>query len=336
MSWTLKPYVGLAADVEQYEFEILNDEVQQEVNEREQEIIQGVIAGLKALVPGIGGFLSVSAYGQHAIVPSPGDTTAIYVTHVADPSASGGTPAAAETPADVAPMTTEQALVETGEDPARAGGIAPASGSEAPDGSGGVPGLEQPVAAPDPGAQPGSEPVPVETPAAPAEAPVAPSVPVDEPPAPVAPEQPPVATIPAGQEQSVEAGGPDDPNSAENRTAQNVAENPVTTPDGSPAAAQGAGVDPAPEQPGVPPVPPAITDKPYYLTSEAPEAVNGEIWVKANVQTPIGEALYTYVSDVPGGSATGDGLGGVWHAYNGPVVPIQPSAGTPIDTPPAA
>lgn len=83
---------------------------------------------------------------------------------------------------------------------------------------------------------------------------------------------------------------------------------------------------PSPDQPAAPPVDQAL---PLY-TFDGDPATADSPWTKTDLATPDGKPLFTFAGDTAGGPATGDGLGGVWHAYAGPTVPAS-SASLPTD-----
>lgn len=80
---------------------------------------------------------------------------------------------------------------------------------------------------------------------------------------------------------------------------------PATTPAAPPpASAPTAGPQP-------------VGGKPLYtLSGDIPIDAN---WTLTDLRTVSDGLLYTYGPDNPGGPATGDGLGGVWHLYTGDV-----------------
>lgn len=46
-------------------------------------------------------------------------------------------------------------------------------------------------------------------------------------------------------------------------------------------------------------------------------------WPPAGVHTPDLRPLFHFAGDTPGGTPAGDGVGGIWHAYDGPIVPDE-------------
>lgn len=66
--------------------------------------------------------------------------------------------------------------------------------------------------------------------------------------------------------------------------------------------------------------PPPAPALPQYTYDGDPSAAIDPAWTATGASTPDGQALYTYSADTAGLPATGDGLGGVWHLYNPPVV----------------
>lgn len=102
-------------------------------------------------------------------------------------------------------------------------------------------------------------------------------------------------------------------------------------------------VEPTPSEPvaapvvgetGPEPVVPATIDStvatigalPLYLVDGDVNAVHDPAqWPPAGVHTPEGRPLFTYAGDTPGNAWTGDGIGGIWHAYVGPIVDDAPA-----------
>lgn len=65
---------------------------------------------------------------------------------------------------------------------------------------------------------------------------------------------------------------------------------------------------------------------PLYLVDGDVNAVHDPAqWPPAGVHTPEGRPLFTYAGDTPGNAWTGDGIGGIWHAYVGPIVEDAPA-----------
>lgn len=114
MSWTLEPFIGDAGNLDDHEFDVVVGETAVSINDREQEIIDAVKAGIDLIALATGGHISISAYGSQAQIPSPGDTTVLYITYVPDPSS--GASIVAQEPSVVGDggdgMSTQQALNE--------------------------------------------------------------------------------------------------------------------------------------------------------------------------------------------------------------------------------
>lgn len=378
MSWSLQPYTGQADGVVEHEFAIVEGETDHVINSREQAVIDGVKDALRQVVPTIGGYLSVSAYGSTSAIPTPGDTVAVYISYVGDPAAASVPDNAPIPSGEVGTMSTQDALAEQAAESA-SNPLAMAPVGEAPGSSGGVPGLEQPeinvdaeavaaeaevpevepvavdpaagtpqevpgapvidpsvpaLAAPIDGSPvPLGEAAPVDplfTPTAeqPSATPVAePVVPVPADPTAVTPEATtpapvvdgpadapavpvvgdvPVTSVPAGQVASVEAGGPEDPASAEARTAAAVAENPVDpaappvdsaavapgVPEAAPVSVDASGASVAPE--AAPVAPDAVSDPAAALVVADPAEVPGPTtpgWVDPATVAPDGSPL---------------------------------------------
>lgn len=280
MAWSLRPYVGAAESIEEHEFEVqsqIEGEVEHELNEREASVIDKAEEVVRELVAVLGGNASVSVYGSHAQVPSPGDTLAIYITEVpqgttaAQPAAEAAAAALASAP----PLTTTEALTESNAEGGNPSSVLPEGGSEAPDSSGGVPGIEtvatpptQPTPAQEaPAVDPSqvapssgdpSSPSPV-SPSAPSPVPSDPSVsPSPEQPAPV-PETPVAPVDPAAPVVS-------DPAAVSSPSPAPV---DPSVPETAPEAAT-----PAPAEPVAPPLDPAVPVAPIDAPpSSAPDVV---------------------------------------------------------------
>lgn len=110
MSWSIDPFVGRSDDLGDYDFTAVAGSATHEINDRENEIIEAVKDGIEGIVEATGGHLSISAYGSQSQIPSPGDTTVIYITYVPDPSQSGGVAASPASGSAEATMTTQEAL----------------------------------------------------------------------------------------------------------------------------------------------------------------------------------------------------------------------------------
>lgn len=94
----------------------------------------------------------------------------------------------------------------------------------------------------------------------------------------------------------------------------------------------------APEQAKVqaadPGAPPAPAKQSVYTFDGDPTTVDTTLWVITQEETTDvpPKRLYTYTGDTAPGDAKGDGIGGVWHHYTGPV---QPLGGKAAETSPA-
>lgn len=113
MSWSIEPFVGNTEDLTDHDFVVETGSTAHEINDREHQIIEVVKDGIEAIAEATGGHLSISAFGSHAQIPSPGDTTVIYISYVPDPSQAGsGVISSGDVVAGSsgATMTTQEAL----------------------------------------------------------------------------------------------------------------------------------------------------------------------------------------------------------------------------------
>lgn len=88
-----------------------------------------------------------------------------------------------------------------------------------------------------------------------------------------------------------------------------------------------ANTGPSPEVPAnVAPLDTVTPPKPVYLrdgdsTALVQTARQAAQWTPTKFETPDGRPLWHFVGDREGATiAAGDGSGGIWHAYTGPVV----------------
>lgn len=66
---------------------------------------------------------------------------------------------------------------------------------------------------------------------------------------------------------------------------------------------------------------------PFYTHDGDPSLVDATQWPRVpDYTTGDGRPLYRFAGDTPGGAPTGDGAGGVWHVYSGPVDAPTPAA----------
>lgn len=66
---------------------------------------------------------------------------------------------------------------------------------------------------------------------------------------------------------------------------------------------------------------PGETTLPLYVVDGDVNTVHDPAqWPPAGVHTPDGRPLFHFAADIAGGTPAGDGVGGVWHAYDGPVL----------------
>lgn len=66
---------------------------------------------------------------------------------------------------------------------------------------------------------------------------------------------------------------------------------------------------------------------PFYTHDGDPSLVDATQWPQVpGYATGDGRPLYRFAQDTPGGAPTGDGAGGVWHVYSGPVNAATPEA----------
>lgn len=245
MSWSVEPFIGDAGNLTDHEFTVVTGDSAHEINERENAIIEKVKDGIEGIAEATGGFLSISAYGSHSQIPSPGDTTVIYISYLPNPQA-----ATAASEAQVAgdggdTMTTQEALnVQAAEaaethDPGDQEGLAVGDAPEVP---------TEPIA---PGAgvveQAPVETVAVADPSDPSIPP--PATPVGDPPPPAVPPElqvPPVdPTVPAP---SAPASTPD------GSTPSPVDPSAAQTPPDLTSGASGSPAAPPASDPSVPPV----------------------------------------------------------------------------------
>lgn len=125
--------------------------------------------------------------------------------------------------------------------------------------------------------------------------------------------------VPGDDPAPVEADAPVEPAPAidESLPVTGAVEPGTQEPDlGTSTAPGGEFGDPVPAPPEQPPSDPVAQDKPVYTVDDGVE-VDTDVWPPAGKTTLDGKLLYNYSVDSAGGPANGDGVGGVWHVYEG-------------------